>query len=753
MKYTAAHWGSYTFAPGDADLTPVADDPRPSQIGRGWVSASRNSKARVLAPVARKGWLEGDKGANRCDDSFVEISWDRATKLVAQEIDRVRTTHGNGAIFGGSYGWSSAGRFHHAQSQMRRVLALAGGFTSSRETYSHAAAEVIYPHIIGISNNTFQNDMTAMPLIAEHCELVLAFGGIHSRTAQIASAGTSTHEVGPQLQALTDAGVRLINVTPERAEAGEWLSIRPGTDTALILALIHEIVAAGRENRDFLATYTSGWDTLKAYVMGDSDGMPKSANWAGPLCDLDPQVIRDLAAELTAKRAMISLAWGMQRADHGEQPLWAGLALACVLGQIGQPGTGYAFGYGSTTPVGRASRQFPWPSLPKLQNAVKDFIPVARISDALLHPRERYAHNGQTRSYPDLKLIWWSGGNPYHHHQDLFRLERAWTRPETVIVSEHAWTATARRADLVLPATTPLERDDLMMNRRDPALFYMSQFHAPLGQARDDYDFCHEIADHLGAAAAFSEGRTSAQWLQHMWGQARDVGRKAGFDMPDFEAFKAAGRFDVPQATQHRIAFKNFIEDPQGHPLGTESGKFTLTNTHIAAMGHSDCPGHPAWLPPVEGAPLTPGHYHLISGQPATRLHGQNDQGSEAASAKVKEREVCVMHPDTARRIGVGPDDIVKLSNVRGACLCAVAVSDGIRTDCLSLPTGAWFDPQIIDGERIDVHGNPNALTLDKGCSALSQGNMAHTCVVTAEKWDKPLPALSVTEPPVIMPA
>ena len=83
---------------------------------------------------------------------------------------------------------------------------------------------------------------------------------------------------------------------------------------------------------------------------------------------------------------MISLTWAMQRADHGEQPLWAGLALACVIGQIGQPGTGYTFGYGCLTANGRPARLIPWPSVSQGQNAVDDFIPVARIADMLLNP-------------------------------------------------------------------------------------------------------------------------------------------------------------------------------------------------------------------------------------------------------------------------------------------------------------------------------------------------------------------------------
>lgn len=751
MKYTAAHWGAYQFSETGADLTPLHDDPMPSRVGKGWQSASLNRDARVLTPVARKGWLEGDKGANRCTDSYVEISWDKATELAAAELSRIRETYGAQSVFGGSYGWSSAGRFHHAQSQMRRMLALTGGFTSSRETYSHAAAEVLYPHILGISNRVFQDNMPAMPLVVENCEILLTFGGINSRTGQITSAGTSRHEIAGWVQQMQANGCRVITVGPEKGEApGEWWPIRPGTDTALILALIYEITAAGQEDRAFLDTYTSGWPTLRAYVMGETDGTPKTAAWAAEICDLPAEDIRQLAAELPGKRSLVSLAWGLQRADHGEQPLWAGLALACALGKIGQPGTGYAFGYGSLTSVGRASRLIPWPSLPRTQNAVREFIPVARIADALLHPGDAYEYNCTTRQYPDLKMIWWCGGNPFHHHQDLGRLEEAWTRPETVIVNETHWTATARRADLVLPATTALERDDLMMNARDPVLLYMSQNHAPLGQARDDFDVFADIAGHLGQREAFTEGRDADAWLRYLWAQAQSTAQAHGFALPEFDVFRETGRFDVPDAEERRYAFKDFIADPTAHPLGTESGKFTLTNDTIGARGLADCPAHPTWLPPVEGGPLKPGEFHLISGQPPTRLHAQNDQGDESLASKVKGREVATLHPDTAKALGVTEGDVLKLFNDRGACLCAVHLSSDMRSDCISLPTGAWYDSQMIDGEKIEVHGNPNALTLDKGCSSLTQGNIAHTCVVRAAPWTKALPELSISKAPPI---
>ena len=749
MKYTAAHWGAYQFKQVGDELVPLHDDPQPSRVGKGWRSASLNQSARILKPAVRKGWLAGDKGAGRCADSYVEVSWERAISLAASELQRVHETYGSQAVFGGSYGWSSAGRFHHAQSQLRRMLSLSGGFNSSRETYSHAAAEVLFPHILGLSNRAFQDDMPSMPLVAENCEILLAFGGVSTRTAQISSAGTSRHEVGTWIEALDRKGCRVITIGPERGEAlGEWWSIRPGTDAALLLALIHEVVVNDLQDQDFLNRCTSGWPSLRAYILGETDGQPKTPEWAAAICDLPAEDIRSLALALPGKRSMVSLAWGLQRADHGEQPLWAGLALACVLGRIGQPGQGYAFGYGSTTPVGRASKLIPWPSLPKIPNPETAFIPVARIADALLHPGEAYPYNGDTRHYPDLKLVWWCGGNPFHHHQDLRRLERGWQRPETVIVNDHYWTATARRADIVLPATTSLERDDIMMNRRDPVLLYMSQNHPPMGQARNDFEIFADIADALGRRDAFTEQRTADDWLRHLWSKAEGIATNSGFTLPGFDEFKANGRFNVPDASEQRTAFQAFVADPKAHPLATETGKLTLMNTKIREMRLVDCPGHPVWLAPVEGLPLDVGEFHLISGQPSTRLHGQNDQGSESLASKVQGREVASLHPDAAKELEVARGEIIKLWNTRGACLCAVALDDGMRPDCISLPTGAWLDLQVVDGETLDVHGNPNVLTRDRGCSALSQGNMAHTCVVKASRWTGPLPELTVTKPP-----
>ena len=753
MRYTAAHWGAYAFDESTG-LRPLADDPAPSRIGRGWLSAATNERGRVLTPAIRKGWLEGDQGAARSSDDFVRVSWDEAVRRVAEELTRVRTTHGNGAIFAGSYGWSSAGRFHHAQSQLRRFLNCFGGFVGSRETYSHAAAEVLFPYILGMSQRQLQDNVTSIEEVAEHCELLLAFGGVSGRTAQITASGSSYHEIPDWLDRLSAGGTRLVSVSPQRSDlaGAEWISIRPGTDAALMLALTREIVASGRENLAFLERCTSGWPQFRAYLAGETDGVAKSASWAAPICDVAADRIRALAHELSGKRSMIAAAWGLQRADHGEQPIWAALALASVLGQIGRPGTGFSFGYGSTSPVGRPTRLVPWPSLPQGQNPVGDFIPVARFADMLTHAGADYRYNGETRTYPDVRLVYWVGGNPFHHHQDLRRLEAAWTRPDTVIVHEHAWTASARRAAFGLPATTPLERDDIMMNRRDPRLIYMSRLLSPMGEAQDDYEIFRRIAQHLGFEDGFTEGREASAWLRHLWEHAAEVAKRHDFGLPEFEQFRKEGVFAVPDAEEHRRLMRDFVDDPERAPLATESGRITLCNETIAGLKLADCPGHPTWLPPVESLLDAPeGALHLISGQPDTRLHAQNDLGSEALNDKIEGREPVLMHPATASARGLAEGDVVRLFNARGACLAGLRLSEDIRPDCIALATGAWFDPQVVGGEWLEVHGNPNVLTIDKGCSELSQGNIAHTALAYVEAWDGPPPALSIDRPPRIL--
>ncbi|MFP5406387.1 MAG: molybdopterin dinucleotide binding domain-containing protein, partial [Gammaproteobacteria bacterium] len=395
------------------------------------------------------------------------------------------------------------------------------------------------------------------------------------------------------------------------------------------------------------------------------------------------------------------------------------------------------------------------PTLSQGRNGVAAFIPVARITDMLLSPGEPFAYNGATHRYPDIRLIYWAGGNPFHHHQDLNRLARAWQRPETVIVNEQSWTAAAKMADIVLPATTALEREDIGFSTRDPLLIAMKPVSTPPGEARDDYDIFAQLARRLDAGETFTEGLDTRQWLVRLYEEAMPRAADAGIELPAFEAFWEAGAVRLPPPDRPVVMLEAFRRDPQAAPLGTPSGRIELFSERIDGFGLPDCPGHATWFEPVEwlGADEAGRHpLHLISDQPITKLHSQLDFSTYSRSARIAGREPIWIHPADAAARGIRDGDVVRVFNDRGACLAGAVVTEAMARQVVKLSTGAWWDPVDpgVPGS-LDKHGNPNVLTRDAPASSLSQGCAAQSCLVELERYERALPAITAFDPPTFV--
>jgi biotin/methionine sulfoxide reductase len=420
-----------------------------------------------------------------------------------------------------------------------------------------------------------------------------------------------------------------------------------------------------------------------------------------------------------------------------------------MLGQIGLPGGGYNYALGALAHVGRRANAVPCPALPLGKNGVRDFIPVARVADMLLNPGQSFDYNGQTLVYPEIRLVYWAGGNPFHHHQDLNRLRRAFARVETVVVHESAWTATARHADIILPASMTLEREDIGATPTDPLLVAMHQLAEPYGEARDDYAIFAALAERLGTGEAFTEGRSARDWLRRLYAPTQTALAANGLPAPDFETVWRQGELVLPQAPDDGGILRAFREDPDGSKLPTPSGKIEIFSDTIAGFGYPDCPGHPAWLPPVD-APDERHSLQLIANQPATRLYSQLDFGGHSSASKHRGREIVSIHPADAARRGIADGDIVRLFNERGACLAAAKLTEEIREGVVQLPTGAWYDPDDPATEKaLCVHGNPNVLTRDAGTSRLSQGGTGQLTTVELERFDGNLPPIQAYDPPI----
>src|SRR5215510_11580182 len=704
LVHTGSHWGIYDVEVDNDRVVGVRafpQDPQPSRLIHAMPSAV-HAACRIPQPMVRQGWLEHGVGSNRAGrgvEPFVAVAWDEALDLVAAELRRIQDTYGNAAIYASS-GWASAGVFHDAATQLARFFNGFGGFVSQVTNYSFGAASVIVPHVVGTMDPVL-GAVTTWPTIARHSKLMVLFGGIAPKNTEVNKGGIGQHETPDWLAHVRQAGVSFVNISPIRSDTAEalgaeWLPLRPNTDVALMLGLAHTLIAENLYDQAFLDMYTVGFARLCAYIMGESDGTPKDAAWASAITQIPAPTIRALARRMAAVHTMIVVSWSVQHADHGEQPYWMAIALASMLGQIGLPGGGFGFGYGGMSGIGSPPARLPLPKLPTGANPVKAYIPVARCADMLLNPGTTLDFNGHRLTYPDIKLIYWCGGNPFHKTQDLNRLLHAWQKPETIIMHEPWWTPAARRADIVLPCATTLERNDIGATPSDRYYFAMQQAIVPVGEARAEYEIYSALAERLGFQAQFTEGRTEMEWLRRLYDTARQQAAKRDVDLPSFEAFWEAGHIELPVPADPPVPFEAYRTDPCAHPLKTPSGRIELFSETIAGFGYGDCPGHPVWLEPAEWlgsekARIYP--LHLLSNQPRARLHSQLDCGEVSRGAKVAEREPVWLNTDDAAARGITSGDVVRIYNSRGACLAGAVVTDALRPGVVQLATGAWFDP------------------------------------------------------------
>ena len=755
----ANHWGLGHAEIVNGQIERVAGhpgDPHPSRINDN-IAGGLRGRARVMRPAVRRSWLEhgpGASGGERGSDSFVEMSWADVLDLLAEELNRVRNDYGNDSLFAGSYGWGSAGRFHHPQSQLKRFLNTIGGFVRSEGNYSYNAALVLMPHIVGNFRDHVK-EATRFSNIAAHGELVVMFGGIASRNGQVSDGGIGRHTLPDALKRCAQQGVRFINISPLRRDAApdldaEWLAIKPGTDVALMMGLAHCLLRDNLHDTAFLARYTTGFERFAAYVTGEADGTVKDARWAADMTGVPAARIEALAREMAEHRTMITCAVGLQRADFGEQPLWMTVTLAAMLGQIGLPGGGYVIGYGANGLIGNANRPFRPGTLPQGENPVKTFIPVAMISEMLLNPGRSYDYNGTRSVFPDIRMVWWAGGNPFHHHQDLNRLRAAFRRPETIVVNEFNWTATARHADIVLPVAMPEERRDFVGGQQDNILAPSPALAAPAGEARTEYDIYCDLSRRLGVEADFTDGRSEEDWLRHLWLMTRQAAHEHDVDLPEWDAFMGGDIISLPDPAPDQVFLSEFRADPDKNPLPTPSGRIEIASEEITGFGYDDCPGHAAWMPPrgVTAGENVNFPLSLISGQPATRLHSQYDNGSYSMAHKIQGREPVLIHPRDAAARAISDGDIVEIFNARGRCLAGARVTDDIASGTVFLWTGAWYDPDDRHPQARDRHGNPNVLTHDTRTSRLSQGPASHSAFVEIVRFAAPAPDMRAHEPP-----
>ena len=614
---SGSHWGAFHATVEDGRWTAIRGwerDAFPTHQLEG-VLDSVYSPTRIKYPMVRRAYLENGPGsdvATRGSDDFVRVTWEEALDLVAAEMKRMGETYGPAAIFAGSYGWKSPGKLHNCQSLMRRMLNVSGtGYVNSSGDYSTAASQIIMPHVMGTLE--VYEQQTAWPVVAESTDLLVFWGADPMVTNQIGWL-IPDHGAYEGLQAYKETGKPVLFIDPVRTEShdyfgdqAEWIAPKPQTDLAIMLGIAHTLHAENLHDQAFLDDYTFGFDLFLPYLTGESDGTPKDADWAAEISGLDAETIRSLARRFAEGTTMLASGWSLQRQHMGEQRHWMLVTLACMLGKIGLPGGGFGLSYHYSS---GGSPSADGPVLPGITDGGKAVegaawltesgaasIPVARIVDMLENPGQEFDFNGKREPYPDPRMTYWVGGNPMAHHQDRNRMIKAWQKFETVVVQDFQWTATARHADIVLPATTSYERNDLEQygDYSLKAIIAMKKVIEPMYEARNDYDIFADLAERLGALDEYTEGKSEMDWLEEFYKSAEDQAKAKGSEIPSFSDFWETGYLEFPvlDAGRNFVRYSDYREDPLLEPLGTPTGKIEIYSKQHREDGLRRLPAAP----------------------------------------------------------------------------------------------------------------------------------------------------------------
>ncbi|ACL20590.1 anaerobic dimethyl sulfoxide reductase, A subunit, DmsA/YnfE family [Desulfitobacterium hafniense DCB-2] len=691
----------------------------------------RSQRQRLYHPDRLKYPMKrvGERGAGQWE----KISWEEALDTTASELKRIINQYGNESVYfiyasgvGGAFNQSYVG------GASARLLNALGGYLSFYGNYSQANYMYAIPYMFGAGYGG------SSPTSFSDAQLIVMFGDNPAST-RVGGLNSTYY-----LKLAKENGTKVIVIDPRHSDtvgtfADQWIPIRPTTDAALVAGLAYVILTEELHDQAFLDKYCIGFDeehmpegvpagnSYKSYLLGVSDGQPKTPQWASEITGVPVETIIQLAREIAgAKPCFILQGRGMQRHANGEFQALSVPLLALMTGNMGKLGANPGMYEGFTSVKMGA---YPAGTNP-IQTKVSFFMFTDAIEKGGNHTKENGGLQGADRLQHGIKFIWNYGGNALiNQHSDTGRtteLLKDTSKCEFILGIENFMTPSMEYADIILPDITQFEQEDIVTRALGQGLaLYGQKLVDPLYECKGVYEICTELAKRLGVLDKFDEGKSQEQYLR----ECVAVAQAAHPDFPSFEAFREKGIYKTKP--KKVIAYQAFVEDPEKNPLQTPSGKVEIFSKTLYDMNNPErIPAVPKYVAVAEGPKgALKEKYPLqcIGHHSKRRVHSTFDNLPWMEEA---EPQKLWLNPQDAAARGIEDDDTVKIFNDRGTVKVKVKVTPRLIPGVCSLPQGAWYTP---DAQGVDTRGCINTLTTWEP-TALAWGNPQHTNLVQVEK-------------------
>ena len=618
---------------------------------------------RLLHPMKRV----GPKGSGR----FEQVSWDEALRDIAQRLSAIAARHPEAVLpysYAGTMGLvqgdGMAARFFHRL-----------GASRLDQTICSSAGTAGLVHTLGGKVGM------KVQFFAE-ARLIVIWGSN--------SIGSNLH-FWRIAQDAKRQGARLVCIDPRRSETAEkcheHIALRPGTDAALALALMQQLIVHDWLDHDYIERHTLGWAELRE----------RALQWpperAAEVCGVPVEQITRLAHDYAhTKPTAIRLNYGVQRVRGGANAVRAIACLPALTGAWRQRGGGVLLSSSGQFPVQRQTLQRP----DLLGERRPRLINMSTIGDALNQP-------GSPALGPAIEALVVYNSNPVAVAPDSARVAAGFAREDLfTVVLEHFQTDTADYADYLLPATTQLEHWDIHLAYGHTDVLLNRPAIAPLGEALPNSEIFRRLAQHMGyTEPCFAEDDET-------------LCRQAFGDRIDYELLLKQGFASLP------VADAPFAEG--GFP--TPSGRCEFLSPALVAQGLDGLPDH---LPNHE-LPDPAGPWPLAMISPPARNFLNSTFVNVTSLRHIETEPLLEIHPDDASPRSIRSGDVVRVFNARGNYHCKAEVSERARPGVVN-GLGIWWRKFGLNGTNV------NELT-SQALTDLGRGPTFYDCAVQVSRLD-----------------